>query len=160
MTAIPIQVNCGYARVAIREVFVSVKELKCNNERINNSVKISTSYHLKFWKTTLRTELSQQHSERILARFSKRWYQPESKKTYTNTFSLSKWEDLPDSEKAKHTLGKCNGCALQFTQLQSMFPLKPFFNGPPSLKEVYAAAADAELRRDEADRECINAGLD
>ena len=48
---------------------------------------------------------------------------------YVTAFSVN-WEDLPQSEKAGHSLSNCVACATQFERLQKMFPLKPTFLCP------------------------------
>jgi len=98
-----------------------------------------SSYFEKVRRTAQKSTYIE-HCDKILAGFSKRWNPLESRLEYLATFSTQKWKELPETERKHHTLSKCDACALLYRNLQEAFPLKPIYNGPPSLENMYSVS--------------------
>ena len=65
----------------------------------------------------------------VLTAFLSKWYPPEARKDYLDTFSLEKWQSMDKATQKSHSVSNCIACAVQHAQLQSSIPLKPVFIG-------------------------------
>jgi len=75
------------------------------------------------------TSAFDRHCQYILNCFSKRW-NPRlclSRKDYLKTFSTNNWKKMSLEEKQKHSLSKCNACAIEHSDLQNSFPGLPCY---------------------------------
>ena len=81
---------------------------------------------------------------RISSMFTK-WKCREKRIEYLQTFSISKWKQLPTSTKAHHTLSNCKECTIYHTTLQITFPGKKL---EPS-KDVATAVGTVTNRTEE-----------
>ena len=146
--ALPLRFNCGFARAAVRELnqpkqgHVSTEnESTSEFEKLFNipTFKLPANYFEKVRRTAQKSTYIE-HCDKILAGFSKQWNPLESRLEYLATFSTQKWKELPETERKHHTLSKCDACALLYRNLQEAFPLKPIYNGPPSLENMYSVS--------------------
>ena len=65
--------------------------------------------------------------KKTLAAFNSKWHPSQARKEYIETFSLQKWEALPDTTKKAHSISNCIACSLHHNSLQAAIPLKPLF---------------------------------
>ena len=127
--------NCGFARVAVRELTpASVKERdytkrKQEFERLFNG----QTYNLPqafFKKRKCRESLFDDWSAKIISAFSKRWESQDLRKEYMTTLSIATWKAMTPEEREEHTLSECKQCYTLYPHLQLTFPLKPVFIPP------------------------------
>ena len=118
---ISLQVNCGYARCAIRELTPKNEnldkqkresELKQLFEPSSSTYGISESYFVG---------TSDQPSQ----------FECQSRKKYEETFSTDNWKALSVEKQPKHTLASCKECRNQHHDLQHEFPLGPHYEHDP-----------------------------
>jgi hypothetical protein len=130
-TPAPLLINCGYARVTIRETA---------NDATTDS---QLAFHRQFSECSQYGVTDELFSARgknkskfeyarsiILKAFTKKWHPTEAKSTYIAKFSSSNWKSLAKSEKQKHTLSCCNQCREEHYHLQQVFPAQPVFHNP------------------------------
>ena len=147
IVAIPLKFNCGFARVAVRELTQPKHDTPCDEFKKLFSMptfKLPADYFHESRRKRYKSRFSE-HCDRILAGFSKRWCTPNSRVNYLVTFAINKWKKLPESEKKQHTLTKCDACALLYRDAQEAFPLKPVYNGPSTLENVYSTAGTSKI---------------
>ena len=106
IVAIPLKFNCGFARVAVRELTQSKHDTPCDKFKKIFSMptfKLPVDYFHESKRKRYKSRFSE-HCNRILAGFSKRWCPPNSRVNYLVTFATTKWKKLPEAEKRQHTL--------------------------------------------------------
>ena len=135
--AIPLQINCGYARTAIREL---TSTSRAKHRGVVHKLQRATEFRQLFDLPTYElpsnlfdscaTKWSpfDKHCDTIVKLFLKKWHPTAKRVEYTNTFSIEKWKALPESEKSKHTLSKCKACCHE--DIQKAFPGKPVYTPP------------------------------
>ena len=111
--AIPLKINCGYARTAMREL---TSASRAKHRGIVHKANRASEFRLLFDTPTyelpsnlfdsheIKWSLFDKNCEHIDKTFSKKWHPAVKRVEYTNTFSVEKWKNLPTSEKRKHTL--------------------------------------------------------
>ena len=125
-------VNCGYARVAIREL-TPCKRLVDTQKRQDEFQKLfglptySIPSHYFDQQSKYRPSTFNKHADAVLDGFALRWHPTEAKGMYDATFSTEKWKGLSPDEQAKHTLSNCVACYDNHYNTQALFPLKPTF---------------------------------
>ena len=67
--------------------------------------------------------LFERNRKKISTMFTK-WKCREKRIQYLQSFSISKWKQLPNSIQIRHTLSNCKECAIHHTTLQNAFPGK------------------------------------
>ena len=132
-----LQVNCGYARAAIRELS-SPEELKSRKEiafegcRQNFLSLFSsvTTYGIPEEYQISGNRNFNNTCEKILDNFSKKWHPSSKRLEYLSCFSTENWKHLASCEKDKHTLAFCVACYNDHHELQRCFPGKPMYIPP------------------------------
>ena len=150
IVVIPLKFNCGFARVAVRELIQSKHDTPCDKfQKIFSmpTFKLPADYFHESKRKRYKSRFCE-YCNRILAGFSKRWCPPNSRVNYLVTFATTKWNKLPEAEKRQHTLSKCDACALLYRDAQEAFQLKPIHNGPSTLEIMYSTAGTS--KKDEA----------
>lgn len=129
-----LEVNCGFARVAIRELTPKIhgrqsidtqkralefRELfkDCSNYGIENS----------YFEQDKNDSMFNRDCSRILKVFKKRWNPKEARVEYEEAFSLAKWKALSTDKKQLHTLSKCKACLKDHCNKQMTFPQSPYY---------------------------------
>ena len=152
--AVALQINCGYARVAIHELSsvkrgTSRQELdkvkRCEGFRELFSMPL---YHLTddmFTSTNYRPTRFDNLCESILKHFTKKWHPTSARLEYKQIFSISNSKALRTETKEMHSLCNCNACYNFFPALQKAYPGKPTYepkvivNIPPLAQEKAVA---------------------
>ncbi len=128
-------VNCGFARVAIHQI---TNDLSDNRGRTGG--RQATKFQSLFqgcdhygipdvyFDRTGRNSQFDRHCELVLNTFKRKWYPQNAKASYLSVFSTLKWVALPENQKAKHTLTKCEESHQTYPELQETYPAKPVYN--------------------------------
>ena len=121
--------NCGYARVAIREL-TPCKHLVERQEEFQKlfglpTYSIPSNYYDQ--PSKYRPSVFGRHADAVLEGFTRKWHSAEAKDTYSAIFSTEKWKGLSPAEQSKHTLGSCVACYDNHYSTQVLFPVKPTF---------------------------------
>ena len=125
---VSIHFNCGYCRVAIKDLS---NEHKFNRRLLNvQSIeekfrKLFVCFDLNedlFVKPVPHPSLFDRRCTQVLNTFSKKWKSPAMRTRYLVHFSICNWEKLSATEKKKHSLSKCERCRQKNLELQSSFP--------------------------------------
>ncbi len=136
--------NCGFARVAIRE-YSEVGRGKHfthshSKERAQNVQKLFsplTQYRMQssmFECEDGRESQFDRSCKKINGRFMK-WSNRDKRLAYMKTFSTEVWKQLPKVDRKRHTLRNCTECALAYRQQQESFP-GPTYTPSESLAHV------------------------
>ena len=112
MLPIPLVVNCGFARVAIKELSMTGKGIQFNRiDKHNRSERFKNLFNIPtfglpddYFTHSKHDSQFNRHSERILTGFSMRWNPATGVKDYLNGFSIKTWEELSEQDKNQHTL--------------------------------------------------------
>ena len=138
---IALQINCGFARVAI-------KELTPSNRRDLNACVRTKQFRELFCMSSYKItgELFQldnkgrqpfdRKCDMILDNLKSKWHPTEKRMEYTSTFSIQNWKSLSHAQQAMHTLANCEGCYHAYKELQAAFPGKPMFIAQPQIVEL------------------------
>ena len=133
MLPTPLVVNCGFARVAIKELSTTAKGIHfkkvnkdCRSEQFKDLFNIPT-YGIPddYFTRGKHDSKFNRYCDRILTGFSVRWKETTGLKVYVQEFSIQNWEQLSNEDKVQHTLSECKACAIHYSTIQSYFPLKP-----------------------------------
>lgn len=140
-------VNCGYARVSIYQNSNPGCTGRSARQNIDTEKRLASfrsqfSTHASFgipdgyFELTGKDNSSQfdRESTRILNGFRLKFRSDtpgSSRESYLHEFSLMKWIQLPDTEKAQHTLRSCVRCYETHEHHQTSFPLRPVFQPKP-----------------------------
>ena len=135
---ISLQFNCGYARVAVRELTDIAREQKVNAASLCEdkflelfsktrapNFGIPDGYFCSRGKNESRFE----YARKKIKAFAQKWSPTKMRVMYLEQFSMRCWKDLPQTKTDKHTLMECKECRNE-NYLQSFFPLKPLFSFP------------------------------
>lgn len=138
---IVLQVNCGYARVAIYELcklpFGNTRSLLSRNDVTKSFLdqfSSSPGFHRKppeYWHDDKSYSAFDRHSSFILDCFSKSWKDRAKREEYISVFSCDRWSQLSSENKAKHSMSSRLACARDHLTLQKAFPVFPCFAAPP-----------------------------
>ena len=156
MLPTPLVVNCGFARVAIKELSKTGKGIQFKNiDKKNRSEQFKTHFHIptfglpdNYFTHGKHDSQFNRHCDKILTGFSMRWNPPTGLKDYLERFSMQNWKKLSEEEKAQHTLSKCKACAIHHGTIQSYFPLKPQYQCA-AIEDVYKSLGST--KEDEAE---------
>ncbi len=154
---IPLKINCGYARTAIRELTTTSKAKHRGVIHRENRAKDfcqlfdRPTYALSanmFESKKTKQALFDKNCDFICNSFSKKW-RPQAKRVeYTSVFSIEHWKAKSDAEKNEHTLSKCTACFTEYEHLQKAFPGKPMHTPPtPMITLPDKPAQEKELGR-------------
>ena len=154
MSLIPIslQINCGYARVAIRELTPT------NKSELNLSLRATKLRELFSISSYEMPELLFQPDDRqrvpfdrkcgpLLEFMKKKWHPSTKRVEYLSTFSVVKWKSLSGTQKQVHALANCVACYRSHQHLQESFPRKPVFLSPPPIIQL-PEIADSSKREE------------
>ncbi len=136
MIPVALQMNCGFCRVAIKElsndhkfqrqkIDIETRENKFQQQFSSFSELDQSSIFNK--TNTQRTCLFNRHCNQVLSMFSKKWITTSARLDYLSSFSILAWEKLSELEKRKHSLSNCERCQQKYNLLQTKFPGKPVF---------------------------------
>ena len=120
---IPLQINCGYARVAIRELsspekFKNRTEI-ANEQRRQGFLRLfsSATYNIPDQYQSGGSRQFDKHCDRILNHISSKWHPSAKRSEYLSMFSIENWKHLTSSDKGKHTLAFCAACYNDYQNL-------------------------------------------
>ena len=158
---ITLDFNCGYARVAVRELtpkgrwksatYMTERALKFRNLfGMNDKYGVQPSY---FEANDNQSSQFDHDCEKIVQIWSKRWNPSSTRQEYEATFAIQKWKDLSKEQKEQHTLQKCKACQKRHQELQLNFPMGPYFNRP-CIISVNKEALD-NISKKEATRQAL-----
>ena len=123
MASIGTNVNCGFARVAMKELSENVDEFK---RLFQHPLQIPDEYFDSMYGGKKSSRYIVQCNQ-MKAAFLKRWQPSNARDEYKATFSLLQWDRLAQTERVKHSLEKCNACFCNYYTIQKTFPLKPCY---------------------------------
>lgn len=132
-TPVPLQINCGYARTAIRELTpVHRQSLTPTIKEQRRSEFQSIFSCFKFPPNEMAQNsrgefLFDKHCDTILSMFAKKWVPTTMRVAYETHLSLKNWKALSASKKEEHTLSSCVACSRNSKDLQKAFPGKPIY---------------------------------
>ena len=150
-----LQVNCGFARVGIRELSKIQQGSKRSGLDFNHiEAQFRMHFDIPSFQVPENLFLPDSRKQTPFKRrciiindvFSKSWSSTSHKTQYMEAFSLPKWETLPSEQKSQHTLSNCVGCYIHYGDMQNQFPLKPTYN-PDSSVEVTGGSEIMAARR-------------
>ena len=124
--------NCGYARVAIRELtpckrLVDIQKRQEEFQKLFGLPTYSIPSNYYDQPSKYRPSVFDRHADAVLEGFTRKWHSAEAKDTYSAIFSTEKWKGLSPGEQSKHTLGSCVACYDNHYSTQVLFPVKPTF---------------------------------
>ena len=138
---IALQINCGFARVAIKELTPSNRS---NLNELARMEQFRDIFSMLIFK--LNTELFQldnkgqqpfdRKCDMILESLRSKWHPTAKRMEYISTFSIQNWKSLSQAQQAMHTLASCEGCYYSYKELQEAFPGKPMFIVQPQIVEL------------------------
>lgn len=137
MAKVPIvlQINCGYARVAVFELSKGQHRSSSLAEQFQKL--FSSNGFLKtphYWDPNNKSGFLK-HQSVIRDCFCKSWRQSERRNDYISSFSVSKWVDLSADKQMQHTMSNCLACANDQLELQIAFPMLPCYF-PPAVVDI------------------------
>ena len=125
-------VDCGFARVAIRELSVTtqmVGKKVCRSKidlvkRANRFQSVFPDFAASTYYSVKKEHLSQfnKHCKSIIQWFNRKWSKQTDLKAYMTNFSISKWAAMTKEVQSKHRLSNCHECAKTYHKFQVMFP--------------------------------------
>lgn len=139
-TPISLQVNCGFARVAILELSHIQKFKKISEiDHTTRTAKfldmfpenIGSGKTTEYWYGSGGISTFDRHCNYILDAFAKKWHPTEHLRLYIETFSVKNWNILPFGTRLRHSISSCISCARNYYDLQKIFPGLPIFSCPP-----------------------------
>ena len=102
---ISLNVNCGFARVAIRELTPCDRKCLNHEERASKFQSLYTGYQYAIPDDYFTCKYGKKHHsqfnrdcEKILKGFANKWHPHNTKKEYTEKFSISTWHALSAAE--------------------------------------------------------------
>ena len=135
-----LEVNCGFARTAIRELTNRNK----GNSKVTDTRKRASEFQTLFESNTkyCANELYFNDNGRngsqfdrdctkVLNHFHQRWNPKESRQEYEKQFSMVNWKALPVHKKQNHTMANCEACRDEFYHHQEHYPQGPYFKPEP-----------------------------
>ena len=154
--SLSLEVNCGYARVAIRELTPTKRGTSTQQidkgRRENEfqelfgtpSFGIPATYYMKEGH---KPSLFNRRCEYVTATFSKPWGKVADRLKYLATFSTKAWKGLKDEEKSEHSLSNCKRCYYDHYEIQKTYPAKPVFEPEPNLVLVQHESEKLNAKR-------------
>ena len=135
---VALDINCGFARTAIRELTPRNRGPKVIDKakRVSEFKELFAScptYGLNesyFETDGQNSSLFDRDCEKITTYFSSKWHPRESRVEYEQTFSTTNWKALPQHKQKQHTLANCKPCRDDHFMLQTKFPQGPYFELP------------------------------
>ena len=128
-----LEFNCGYARVAVRELTP-----RCHGKQSVDKRKRALDFqelyaHCPnfgfpenyFDDNTKNGSLFNRDCDKLLKLWSKHWTPTTSKQQYEEIFSIKNWKALPSNH--NHTLARCKSCQAMHYTVQLTFPQGPHF---------------------------------
>ena len=125
-------VNCGYARVAIREL-TPCKRAVNKEERQEEFQKLfglpTYSIPINYYHEPSKNRPSafNKHADAVVDGFARKWHPSEARGEYVKVFSIENWKRLSPEQQSKHTLKSCVACYDNHYGNQLLFPVKPAF---------------------------------
>ena len=154
-----LQINCGYARTAIRELTPKCKHQltpTTNQHRKCEFQKLFSCFSHPYNETTQHSNgISpfDTHCAKVLTAFSKKWNPPQARLDYEKQFSIENWKALTTEKQQEHSLSNCIACSRNHMELQKTFPAGPVYNSPsyialslPSITEGSKRSEKQEVR--------------
>ena len=139
---VPWQFNCGFARVAVREL----SKLRKGASAISLDRNVRATEFQKLFSEVSEFERPveyasmnshfNKHCKYINECFSRKWPVQGSKDEYCTFFATSVWKDMELSKKKKHSLCKCTECASEHLNKQKLFPGQPLFELAPTVSSI------------------------
>ena len=130
-----LEVNCGFARVAIRKCSEVGKgktftdsHSRVRAQKFQDIFSPLTQYGIHssmFEGKGGRMSTFDRYCKKINGMFFK-WKNREKRMAYMTTFSPENWNSLPRVDKRRHTLANCKECALAYREQQQSFPSPKF----------------------------------
>ncbi len=159
--------NCGFARVAVREL----TDTKCGRPQSVDKEKRALEFKDLFEipsfglpsnyfsrRGLTREPLFDKHCKTIAGSFSMRWNtKGKTRQHYLKVFSTETWKSLPQQQKSQHSLSKCYACATLYKGVQEAFPLKPIYTVSPTLEEIYDATGTSKKQENTVTRKALEA---
>lgn len=132
---ITLEINCGLARCAIRELTPKTNDLKeiDTQQRASEFKQLfseCTNYGIDetyFKNDGKNGSLFNRGCTKLLQPFKKKWHPKETRCDYEKAFSIANWKGLPLEKKQLHTLAKCKACHKQYPHLQLAYPQGPYY---------------------------------
>ena len=130
---ISLHFNCGFCRVAIKELSNECKyrkniDIKGREEKFREQFQSALNLEESlFEKPHKHISLFNRRCDQVLNVFTKRWNPASSRSNYLTLFSVSTWKKLSQQEKNKHSLSECERYRQKYFELQCSFPSKPLF---------------------------------
>lgn len=130
---ITLEFNCGYARVAVRELTPKLHG-KQSIDKHKRSLDFQQLFadcpeygfpDCYFDENTTNGSLFDRDCDKLLKIWSKHWTPTISRQQYEKIFSIRNWKALPS--KQNHTLAKCKSCQARHYDTQLTFPQGPHF---------------------------------
>ena len=153
MSTVHFKINCGYARVAIRE-YSEVGRGKGHCDTVERAHKFkelfspSTTYindATIFDGYGHRDSKFDRYCKGINGMFRK-WSDRDSKQQYISHFSSNNWKQLSLKQKKRHSLANCKECAISHREQQTTFPGAMYNPATPiadSLKNILESNNDS-----------------
>ena len=124
--------NCGFARTEVRELTPRGR-WKDESHTTKRTTEFKELFHdcehfglqATYFESKPNLSDFDRDCTNILKLWSNRWNPSGNKKEYEETFSTTRWKNLPMEEKQLHTLRNCRGCYTKFGEAQWLFPQGP-----------------------------------
>ena len=118
-------VNCGYARVAIRELTPCKravnKQERQEFQKLFGLPTYSIPINYCHEPSKYRPSAFNKHADAVVDGFAWKWHSAEARGEYTSVFSIENWKRL----QSKYILKKCVACYDNHYGTQLLFPVKP-----------------------------------
>ena len=123
-TAMTQYINCGYARVAVREL---AKKNSSSQGHIQFSAEVIGEYNTLFngypnMQLSGNSKYTAEKCKALNTSFSRKWPNQEKMHEYISTFSTKNWDQLSTTEKGGHTREACPICPAWYQDLALSFP--------------------------------------
>ena len=129
-----IEVNCAFARVAIRELTPKIHGYQQINTQkraleFRELFKDCSNYGIEdsYFEQDRNDSMFNRDCSRILGIFKKKWNPKEARVEYEETFSSARWKALSTDKQQLHTLSKCKACLKDHHKMQMAFPQSPYY---------------------------------
>jgi len=154
--AISLEVNCGYARAAIRELTTVQRG---RNGRQSHRQKRQDEFRELFDLPTFglptdyfemkghRPSRFDRRCEHQLDIFSRKWKTPAHRTEYIATFSIDAWKNLTAEEKAEHSLSNCKACFHNHSEIQATYPSMPLFKPQPTAVSIHSGTEKTNAKQ-------------
>lgn len=133
-TSVSLELNCGYARCAIRELTTRNTDKIKRASEFQDLFKSCPNYGITesyFDTAGTNDSLFNRHCTKVIISWGKKWHPKESRVEYESNFAISKWKSLSTEDKQLHTISNCQQCQKVHLELQLKFPEKPHYLPDP-----------------------------